>query len=181
MTESVPSLAELDRALREARSGIGAGELHGSLTGYLCAGGSAGAQAWLQALQLDDPGMLPAQLAGRLYEDCRRQLDDPDFGFQPLLPDDDASLAERAEALVAWCRGFLGGAGLAGLDARALSDDADEILRDFAGIAASQLDYADDEEDEAALAEVQEFVRIGVLLLQRELAGARAPRAKRLH
>ncbi|MCR6701157.1 MAG: UPF0149 family protein [Dokdonella sp.] len=78
-------------------------------------------------------------------------------------------------------RGFLGGAGLAGLDSRALSDDADEILRDFAGIAASQLDYAGDEEDEAALAEVQEFVRIGVLLLQRELAGARVPRAKRLH
>ncbi len=181
MTESVPNLADLDRALREARSGIGAGELHGSLTGYLCAGGSAGAQEWLQALQLDDPGTLPAQLAATLYEDCRRQLDDPDFGFQPLLPDEDAPLAERAEALVAWCRGFLGGAGLAGLDARSLSDDADEILRDFAGIAASRLDYTDDEEDEAALAEVQEFVRIGVLLLQRELADAAAPRNKRLH
>lgn len=181
MTDIAPSLAELDRALRETRSGIGAGELHGSLTGYLCAGGSAGAQEWLRALQLDDPGTLPAALAGQLYEDCRRQLDDPDFSFQPLLPDEDASLAERADGLVAWCRGFLGGAGLAGLDARSLSDDADEILRDFAGIAGSQLDYADDEEDEAALAEVQEFVRIGVLLLQRELAGARAPAARRLH
>ncbi|ANB17112.1 UPF0149 family protein [Dokdonella koreensis] len=181
MTDPAPSLAELDSALRDASSGIGAGELHGSLTGYLCAGGSAGARDWLRALELDDPGTLPDRLAGLLYEDCRRQLDDPDFGFQPLLPGDDAPLAERAEALVAWCRGFLGGAGLAGIGGRPLSEDADEILRDFAGIAASRFDVDGDEEDEAALAEIQEFVRIGVLLLQRELSSAAMPRSSRLH
>ncbi|MEO8012166.1 MAG: hypothetical protein ABI650_11020, partial [Dokdonella sp.] len=53
MTEAPPTHAELDTTLTRLHLGVGASDLHGSLTGYLCAGGSAGLVAWQDALQLD--------------------------------------------------------------------------------------------------------------------------------
>ena len=47
------SHAELDSLLDRLRLGVGASDLHGSLTGYLCAGGVADAGAWPHALELE--------------------------------------------------------------------------------------------------------------------------------
>ena len=38
-------------------------------------------------------------------------LDDGELKFEPLLPSDDAPLAEQVEALAVWCQGFLSGVG----------------------------------------------------------------------
>ena len=105
------------------------------------------------------------------------------------MPGDDVALARRAEALVEWCRGFLGGVGLAGIGSKreALSAEAREIVEDFGTIAASNFDYADEDEDETALSEVLEFVRVGVLLLYSELdptplrRDVRSTHSRRLH
>jgi uncharacterized protein YgfB (UPF0149 family) len=113
----------------------------------------------------------PLTVAGRsgatrpAGQQCETELADPELGFEPLLPEDDRPLTERAEAMVDWCRGFLGGFGLAGTGARQLSDEAQEILRDLGTIAASSFDFGNEDEDEDALIEVQEFVRIGAMLL----------------
>jgi uncharacterized protein YgfB (UPF0149 family) len=178
MSRSALTHAELTRAIGSLRLGMGASDLHGSLTGYLCAGGRAGADAWPAALELE-----PMATAGgegdvlrRLYRDCRGQLDDPDLGFEPLLPELDAPVERRAEALVEWCRGFIGGVGLSGAQPRALSADATEVLADMSRIASSRFDYDDEEEDESALNEVLEFVRVGVLLLHAELTRPYKPR-----
>jgi uncharacterized protein YgfB (UPF0149 family) len=172
--------AELGEILAHAHFGIGASDLHGSLTGYLCAGGSADARHWLDALELTpdagEANAIPPALLERLYADCAGWLDDPEAGFEPLLPAADAALAARADALVEWCRGFLGGLGLAGAGHEgALSDEAQEILGDFAAIAATRFEYSNTEEDENALTEVIEFIRVGALLLHAELHAA--PRA----
>ncbi|MDZ4812907.1 MAG: UPF0149 family protein, partial [Pseudomonadota bacterium] len=45
--------SQIDQALSEHRIGINASELHGSLCGYLCAGGAAGTNAWCEALALE--------------------------------------------------------------------------------------------------------------------------------
>ena len=167
--------AELGEMLARLHLGVGASDLHGSLTGYICGGGSAGARGWLQALELQaEPGVdLPQAAFARLYEDCAAWFGDPELGFEPLLPEIDSTLDARAEALVEWCRGFLGGLGLAGVSTkRGLSADAQEILHDFGTIAGSRFEYADAEEDESALAEVIEFIRVGVLLLHAELTSA---------
>ena len=173
MSETQTTHRELGETLDRLRVGVGASDLHGSLTGYLCGGGKASAKAWPEALELHAAadGWLDDPLFASLYRECREQLDDSELAFEPLLPSDDVPLAKRADALVEWCRGFLGGIGLSGADrpGTAFSPEADEILRDFAAIAASNLDYGDDEEDENALTEVLEFVRIGVLLLHGEL------------
>jgi uncharacterized protein len=178
MSRSALTHAELARALESLRLGMGASDLHGSLTGYLCAGGRAGAEEWPAALEIDPDGKadLRNEALRRLYQDCRAQLDDPDLGFEPLLPGADAPVERRADALVEWCRGFLGGVGLAGSPMSALSPDATEVLADIGRIAASRFDYDDENEDESALTEVLEFVRVGVLLLHTELTRPRAAR-----
>jgi uncharacterized protein YgfB (UPF0149 family) len=173
----VPAIthAQLGEMLANSHLGVGASDLHGSLTGYVCAGGSAGARGWLAALELETEtnADLPHAAFARLYEDCVAWFDDPELRFEPLLPETDSALDARVDALVEWCRGFLGGLGLAGISSRpVLSADAAEILQDFGTIAGSRFEYADAEEDENALAEVIEFIRVGVLLLHAELATA---------
>lgn len=171
-TVSALTHAQLGEMLARLHLGVGASDLHGSLTGYVCGGGRAGARGWLDALELkpEMQGDLPDAALTRLYEDCVAWFDDPELRFEPLLPATDATLDARADALVEWCRGFLGGLGLAGISARAgVSAEAGEILQDLGTIAGSRFEYADAEEDENALAEVIEFIRVGVLLLHAEL------------
>lgn len=164
---------DLDALILRLRLGTEASELHGSLCGYLAGGATLGGTSVLAALQLDgeatDPSADDLSLLRRLARQCESELSDAELGFQPLLPEDDRPLTERADALVDWCRGFLGGFGLAGTAAHAsLSEDAQEILRDFGTIAASSFDFDNEDEDEDALIEVQEFVRVGALLLYTE-------------
>jgi uncharacterized protein YgfB (UPF0149 family) len=167
--------SDIEQALGEHRIGINASELHGSLCGYLCAGGAAGTNAWCEALALEALQDLITDDAdarrtfGQFFSESRARLIDPQFGFEPLLPDVDAVPA-RAAALVEWCRGFVGGLGLAGNDASdTLSDDSQEVLADLSRIAASDLSSGDGDDDEADFTEVLEYVRMGVLLLQSEL------------
>jgi len=174
------SHGELDQVLSEYRIGINASELHGSLCGYLCAGGAAGTLAWCEALALEALHDLITDDAdarrqfGLFFEDARARLIDPQLSFEPLLPDPEERVARRADALVEWCRGFVGGLGLAGNDgAQALSANGEEVLGDLSRIAASDLDTGDGDEDEADFSEVFEFVRVGVLLLQAELTAVK--------
>ena len=184
MTSTVPiTHAQLGELLASLRFGVDPSDLHGSLTGYLCAGGQADARDWLAALRLETDKAEAAAAASsaplqQLFRECSAWLDDPDMRFEPLLPAADTPVDVRADALVEWCRGFLGGIGLAGAaDASGLSPDCAEILRDFSTIAGSRFEYADSEEDESALAEVIEFIRVGVLLLHSELT-ADVPRVR---
>lgn len=180
------SYAELGEALDAMHLGVSASDMHGSLVGYLCAGGKAGASRVLDALEIesDDAHTRDGahEVLERCYAESRRQLEDPGLGFAPLMPADERPLEERADALVEWCRGFLGGFGLAGADVHGkLSEDGREILRDFGAIAAAHLDFEGDEADEEALTEVLEFLRVGAMLLFTELAPPPASPSKTVH
>lgn len=167
---------EIDLILGEHRIGINASELHGSLCGYLCAGGGASADAWCEALALEalqdamqDDAQTHAAMQ-RFYRHARAALVDSDLSFEPLLPDADQGVPVRVGALVEWCRGYVGGLGLAGNSSTSvLSADARELLADLTRIASSDLHSGDSDDDEADFTEVLEFVRMGVLLLQSEL------------
>lgn len=177
---------DLDDLTHRLQLGTSASELHGSLCGYLAGGGRPGRQPLLAVLQLDAHGVTPgpadATTLERLVSQANSQLGDRELGFEPMLPDDDRPLAERAEATVEWCRGFLGGFGLAGSTAHAkLTDEAQEILRDLGTIASSHLDFGDETEDEDALIEVHEFVRVGAMLLHTECVGDPAAGNATLH
>ncbi|MHC1480110.1 UPF0149 family protein [Frateuria aurantia] len=167
---------ELAEALSRLRLGSDPSEFHGSLSGFLAGGARPVGQTLLEALQLDAAGEIEraAQDDPVLLELMRQteaELADPELAFEPLHPSDDRPLPERADALASWCRGFLGGFGLSGAATHSqLSEEAQEILRDLATIASSEFDFGPADEDEDALIEVFEFVRVGAMLLHAEVA-----------
>ena len=111
-----------------------------------------------------------------LFEQSRAVLESRDMDFEPLLPPDDAGLAERVEALGAWAQGFLYGFGAAGPFPRgALPADVAEVLSDVAEVSrAGAVGSESAEVEESALAELVEFLRVGVQLIYDELAEVRA-------
>ena len=188
MTDMPPTVdhEQLDALVRDLRLGTAASELHGSLCGFLAGGGSVQPGQLFAALQLDGEAVTLAAAQTSVLKALIRQtaeaLADPEMGFEPLLPADDRSLPERAEALAQWCRGFLGGFGLAGAATHAaLSEEAREMLHDLGSIAASRFTFGDENEDEDALIEVQEFVRVGAMLLHAECLAPKRPTSDRVH
>ncbi|GAB2564442.1 UPF0149 family protein [Dyella jejuensis] len=177
---------ELDEVMAHLRLAIRPSELHGSVCGFLAGGGRLGRRPLLEMLHLDAGGITvaPADQAvlAQLVRQSESELADPELGFEPLLPADDRPLPERADALVDWCRGFLGGFGLGGPDAHnRLSDEGKEVLRDLGAIASSSFDFGDEDEDEDALIEVHEFVRVGAMLVFTECHLPSQPSSDTLH
>ena len=163
----LPGTDAVLKAGREAGLVVSPAELHGALAGWL-AGGGEDVPAWPARVMADDALPEPARdgTLDRLRQATAAQLDDGEFGFDLLLAPADAPLSQRAEALFEWCRGFLGGFGLAVGAEPPLSDDAKEALNDLARLAQAAGGGVDaDEEGEDALAEIEEFVRVAVLLL----------------
>lgn len=176
---------ELDELVAHMRLPIHASELHGTLCGYLAGNGQPGRRPLLEVLHLDAGGVGSAEDQATLKQLMRQseeELADPELGFEPLLPADDRPLDERADALVDWCRGFLGGFGLGGPEVHVrLSDEAREVLQDLGAIASASLDFGNEDEDEDALIEVHEFVRMGAMLLFTECHIPNQPSSGTLH
>jgi uncharacterized protein YgfB (UPF0149 family) len=181
---------EFEHVLRGARALQEAAEAHGILAGALCSSRDYGLIEWLGEILPDDAPDTDAQkspVLQSIYSSMVRTLVGSDADFEPLLPDDDAPLAERADALSHWCQGFLYGLGSGTTpDPGNVSIEAGEIIRDFTEITHVGVDADEQtEENEVAFAEVVEFVRVGVQLLFVELAPARgeepAPGAASIH
>lgn len=164
--------AEFGTALAPVKLGIGPTELHGSVAGYLCVGWVGRAHELLAALQLESDA---AGVVGPLHALLDKLITEISGDLRagkavtPLLPE--APLSARADAVVDWCRGFLGGLGLTGVVADAgLAPATRELLDDFGRIASMRIECDDD--DDAALAEVLDFIRAGVVHLHAALASA---------
>jgi uncharacterized protein YgfB (UPF0149 family) len=166
MTSALPSRGEIDEAIRAHGLATTASELQGALLGWLAGGGSADGN-WLAGMMADPalPQPAPDSSLRRLRDHAVDQLDARNFALDLLVADDDASLAERSGSLFDWCRGFLGGFGLAAGANPPLSEEGSVALADLARLAAATPQDEGDEEDEAALAEIGEFIRVAALLL----------------
>lgn len=179
---SSPPLPDFDRTLQLAQGNLDAAELaecHGLLCGLLCchSGGTAGDFLdHLAAMQLlVDPGEALAAAMVDTWERTTRQFEDEELGFQLWLPDDDETIEDRTISLAQWCSGFLAGLG-SGCSLEDLSDDAREALQDLMEISRAEVSSepggeAGGEEDEAAYAEIVEYVRIVALSLREEFRG----------
>ena len=146
-------------------------KLHGCLTGLLAAGADEqpefGLDALLQSLDLAVYGELSDRLM-QLYTVTAIALQDEEFTFFPLLPDDEVDLVQRTAAMAAWCQGFLAGFAQvsAGAENRsaALSEDSGEVLRDIGAIAEADVDEDESDEDsEESYMELVEYLRFAVL------------------
>jgi uncharacterized protein len=181
---------EFDHVLRGARALQDPAEAHGILAGALCSSRNYGLIEWLSEILPDDASdteALQTPVLQNIYNSLVRTLVGNDADFEPMLPDDDVPLAERADALSQWCQGFLYGLGSGSTsDPGKVSTEAGEIIRDLTEITHVGVDADEQtEENEVAFAEVVEFVRVGVQLLFVELAPARgeepAPGAASIH
>jgi len=150
-------------------------ELHGLLCGLLCAEGDLTRDRWLLLAgeALADDAVLSASvqdLLAKLLDYGVAQLNDPDCAVTPLLPDDDAPLLQRVDALSAWCQGLLYGLGMGHLEQRGgLSGESREFLCDVADIAQGGFEAAAAETNETAYVEVVEYLRIGLLIIRQDL------------
>lgn len=90
-----------------------------------------------------------------------------------FLPEDIVVNANRLQAVRGWCQGFLFGIGMGGKELSArLSDQARELLRDITEITRLDTDNVENSsEDQSALIEIEEYLRVGVMLIRDELKG----------
>jgi uncharacterized protein YgfB (UPF0149 family) len=144
-------------------------EVHGVICGQLCAD-EAGFDLNLATNILAIPEAASDvinSLLKMLAEDAEQQLAAGDFGFQPLLPEDDEDIGTRLSALSDWCDGFT--TGFAGAWIREdgdMTEETREVLSDFARIAQLEAeDDASDRENEVNLMEITEYVRMAAITL----------------
>ena len=148
--------------------------IHGCLCGLLAAGAAVEPElalaALVEALELELRGELAEQVM-QLYKISAAALEDEEFDFHPLLPDDDTDIETRTAALAGWCQSFLTGfalvsAGASSETENALSRDSAEVLKDFAAIAQAEAAEEDSEDEEASeenLFELVEYLRFATL------------------
>lgn len=170
-----PSLCinNLQQALNLAEIGQHPVEVHGALVGLICGGVVQDNFSWVKPLLdlMNDGQALPHELQSlinELFQDTVARLGEMDFGFNPLLPEEEVSLSERVEALSLWTQSFLTGLAIIQPKLNKASDDVQEVIKDLADIAQVEFDVADDEESEAAFMELHEFVRMAAILCYSE-------------
>jgi uncharacterized protein len=174
-------VSDLTALALNAAGGLPVAELHGTVCGIaagagIADGGGVAAVPMQDLLVLLGDDLVDESSVGRFVAATLDNLDAEDLSFFPLLPDDDDGLAGRLEALGEWCGGFLAGfaAGLARSGFGSLEETPEEvreIVRDLAAIA--QVDAASAADSaEGDLAELEEFVKVGVLLIRSTLADA---------
>lgn len=174
MTDTRP-YADLTEALARLGAAEDPSEFHGLLCGALC----VQEPSELDPVQLIDtqsrsttaPDAAAEAVLGVLRDATVDALISSQMRFTPVLPDDGLPLATRVQALALWCQGFLYGlASRERIDFESCSEEAREIIRDLSQFTQAGLEAGDDEEiEEAAYAELVEYVRVGAQLLFIEL------------
>jgi uncharacterized protein YgfB (UPF0149 family) len=181
-TTDLPDIDMVAGELNRLRLDVHPSEAHGALCGLVCGDNRAQFAAWVGALAsasctavaLDPEAAARLEehsVLGQLYRATGEQLQDSEFGFMLLLPDDERMMAERADALASWCRGFLFGLGSSGVgELTDASTELREIIDDMMEISRLSGDDAQvGEEEERAFMELEEYVRVGALLAWAEL------------
>ncbi len=171
--------AELSAALAQHGYGEDAAQFHGMLCGALCVKPPQQidlSQLLVEGNATQAEDVPPAEALSKLCEQSALALSSAEMSFAPLLPDDDETLAARAQSLGAWCEGFLFGLSTGPkLEMKHCSAEMKEILRDLTQFTHAVLNDGDDTEiEETAYAELVEYLRVGVQLIFMELHGSAA-------
>lgn len=178
-----PGFEELDESLRRCGASWDAAQAHGLLTGRLAVAGVPSGPEWLlQVLEgteeTNAQRMECQKMLDSLYQETFWQLTERLSEFVPLLPDDELDASARTNALAHWCEGFLHGL-VSSKHEQALKDKLgaeplSDIIRDMLQITRAAVDEeSDDETNEAAYAEIVEYIRVAAQLAYEELSEIR--------
>ncbi len=192
MTQALPAFFDVHDELLEYDLAVHPAESHGAMCGAVCSQNESSFFDWCHTVLFEMDMGLTSEETGKmalqrdpgqytmlalLHRAAVAQLADSDYGFQIFLPDDNADVADRSDALAAWCRGFLFGLTASGKSqSTPFSTETNELIHDFSEI--SKLDFENidesDESDAVAFEEVMEYVRVGVLFIWAELMDQRS-------
>jgi uncharacterized protein YgfB (UPF0149 family) len=147
-------------------------EVHGTIMGAICNHMKSGHTPDL--LKLIEPGAdsndgRMAQLSETLYDMYRENTEmllESKEGFGLILPDEDESIVARVDGIATWCKGFV--LGLLYNDAFSIDqipESGSEIVRDIMEIAEAAAGAEDEKDEDWALAELEEYVKVGSQLV----------------
>jgi len=173
----------LGAALKQCGAAWDAAQSHGLLTGCLAVDGVSAGPNWLQQVlegaDTNSESMADCEaMLGALYQATFWQLSERLSEFEPLLPDDQSDAHDRTLAMAHWCEGFLHGLVSAkhsdALRERLAAEPLADIIRDLLQVTRAEVDSASDpESNEAAYAELVEYLRVAAQLAYEELAEIR--------
>ncbi len=172
MARTILSFDQLNDALRSVDSMSETSEAHGTLCGIVCLNGKTGLDKWLslifEGLDGDNEKLQESEHnLTQLYNMTLEVLASPNYGLSLLVHSDDSALDIRVGDLSLWCQGFLYGLSIAGLtELKSLPAETQEILQDMSDI--SKVGYSqedDNESNEAAFAEIIEYIRVGAYIV----------------
>ncbi len=163
---------QLGVVLELAQLDVTASEVHGIVAGAIVNHLKTGKTPDL--LKLIEPTADAAQgrfsnlltLVYEVYRQTSDHLFDDSTQFDILLPDDDEPIEFRADELASWCKGYV--LGLLHNDAFSidqLPSNSPEIVRDFIDISEAAGGLDDEEEEDWALTELHEYVKVGAQLI----------------
>lgn len=171
---NLPEYAAVKQALASAAAVATTAESHGLLTGLFCSGkiSDISAEKWAESsvgeIKHCDESLTILRL---LFEVTHHKLEQMDFSFELLLPDDETILSVRAQELGAWCIGFIHGLQLGQVDlTKTYPPDCQDALQRIGDIAQIEYDNVNfSNSDEEAYVSVVEYVRLAVLVVYMEL------------
>ena len=163
----------LDALLVRVEAEAYASECHGFVCGQICGSGRVDNEFWMEFLDVQgDEEDLIRSCYEEVEDMCKEtalQMESAEFGLQLLLPDDVVAVHIRAESLANWCLGFLHGYGVSVAEhVGTPSEECMEVLEDFTQISRLSLEETDTD-DEPSLMELEEYVRMGAILIYEEL------------
>ena len=187
MSNSVDRFTQIESTLVLAGIEISASEIHGTIVGAIANHMKSGQSPDLLRLvepNADSNNGRYAQLDEALYDLYRENSEfllEGKVGFDLLMPDEDESLDVRAEALASWSRGYI--LGLLYNEAFSvdqLPDSGPEIVRDIMQIAEASAGADSEQDEDWALAELEEYLKVGCQLVFEFIYSQRASDAPTL-
>jgi hypothetical protein len=173
---------EIEAALQRAGSSWSAAQAHGLLCSRLAVMGADGGTDWLAIVLegADAANVLHQEGADLLHTMSTityKTLSERQSEFEPLLPDGSEPLPLIAAAMAQWCEGFLHGLVSNVTDEALKQKLADEpvsdIIKDMLEMTRVAVNDDDPEENEEALTELVEYLRVASQLVYEELSELR--------
>lgn len=172
MSDSIDKFIQFDTAIANAGLEISVSEVHGTIVGAIANHLKSGSTPDL--LKLIEPSAQPeddrlsqfSELLHQSYRDTTESLLEGSESFDLLLPTDDEALITRVEALASWARGYvLGLLYNNAFSVDQLPESGAEIARDFIQISEATSGADDEKEEDWALAELHEYLKVGAQLI----------------
>ena len=170
---------KLDNLRKSASIDMKLPEVHGGICSQICFDNDY-FEEFVPLDQSDDGASVSVQIGAyrkallKIIDENAKTLKDGDLDFELIIPDENYTIQERAEALSIWCQGFIDGVSFL-LSEQGLKIDQSEnkesfeIIEDFTQISTLDSHSINEEVDEElALMELIEFVRLSVQMIYDE-------------